>query len=57
MDIENFNGAWDIYAAGLADILSEELGRALTEHINDEKEQSKYLKQIGLWSVAECIFS
>ncbi|KAI8899545.1 mitochondrial distribution and morphology protein family 31/32 [Globomyces pollinis-pini] len=52
-DIDNFNGAWDIYAAGLTDILSEEVGRALMTLVHDEYEQTKRLKQIGLWSVAE----
>jgi hypothetical protein len=37
----------------LADILSEEVGRAIMNLVNDEKEQSKRLKQIGLWSIAQ----
>lgn len=57
MDIENFNGAWDVYAAGLADVLSEEMGRALTTVVKEELASplvnAKRLKQIGLWSVGE----
>ncbi|KAJ3262542.1 Mitochondrial distribution and morphology protein 31, mitochondrial precursor [Boothiomyces macroporosus] len=50
---ENFNGAWDIYSAGLVDVLSEEMGRAVADLVNDEQEQAKRLKEFGLWSVAE----
>jgi distribution and morphology protein 31 len=53
VDIKNFDGSWDIYDSGLADIMSEEAGRAMSELVNDGKEASKRLKQIGLWSVAE----
>ncbi|KAJ3313900.1 Mitochondrial distribution and morphology protein 31, mitochondrial precursor [Boothiomyces sp. JEL0838] len=53
MDVENFNGAWDIYSAGLVDVLSEEMGRAVADLVNDEQEQAKRLKEFGLWSVAE----
>jgi hypothetical protein len=37
----------------LSDVLSEEVGRAIMKLVNDEAEQSKRLKQIGLWSVSE----
>lgn len=47
----NFNGAWDVYTAGLAQILSEELGRALLSLTQDEKERRRRLYQIGLWSI------
>ncbi|KAL2914308.1 Mitochondrial distribution and morphology protein 31, mitochondrial precursor [Polyrhizophydium stewartii] len=51
MDVNNFNGAWDIYAAGLVDVLSEETGRALVRVVTDERERARQLKRIGLWSV------
>ncbi|KAJ3276372.1 Mitochondrial distribution and morphology protein 31, mitochondrial precursor [Terramyces sp. JEL0728] len=51
--MENFNGAWDIYSAGLVDVLSEEMGRAVAGLVNDEQEQAKRLKEFGLWSLAE----
>jgi hypothetical protein len=34
-------------------ILAEEMGRAVTKLVNDESEQTRRLRQIGVWSVAE----
>ena len=53
ISLDNFDGAWDIYSAGLADILSEEIGRALSELVHDENENGKRFRQIGLWSVGD----
>ncbi|KAJ3305953.1 Mitochondrial distribution and morphology protein 31, mitochondrial precursor [Kappamyces sp. JEL0829] len=53
MNLNNFNGAWDIYSAGLSEVLSEEMGRAVMQLVNDETQQTKTLRQIGLWSLAE----
>ncbi|KAJ1341612.1 hypothetical protein BSLG_003801 [Batrachochytrium salamandrivorans] len=54
MDVNNFNGAWDIYAAGLVDVLSEETGRALSRLVQDERERTRRLRHIGIWSLQEC---
>ena len=51
MDVENFNGSWDIYAAGLVNLLSEEIGRAFLTLVQDERERNKRLRQVGLWSL------
>ncbi|TPX35911.1 hypothetical protein SmJEL517_g01848 [Synchytrium microbalum] len=51
MDLTNFDGAWDIYAAGLADVLSEEVGRCFTHLVTDERERAKRLRRVGLWSL------
>ncbi|KAI8922890.1 mitochondrial distribution and morphology proteins-domain-containing protein [Entophlyctis helioformis] len=53
MDVDNFNGAWDVFAAGLVDILSEETGRALTQLVQDERERNRRLRRIGIWSLQE----
>jgi distribution and morphology protein 31 len=53
MDMINFDGAYDFYTAGLVDVLSEEVGRALIALLNDEHERNKRIKEIGLWSVSE----
>jgi mitochondrial distribution and morphology protein 31 len=49
----NFNGAYDIYTAGLVDVMSEEVGRSLIALVQDEHERNKRIKEIGYWSVAE----
>ena len=51
MDIQNFNGSWDFYASGLIDVLSEELGRALTHLTQDHRERHRRFLQISLWSI------
>ena len=51
MDIANFNGALDLYSAGLFDIMAEETGRALSDLVSTE--QKRHLASFGLWSVAE----
>jgi hypothetical protein len=33
--------------------LSEEVGRAIMDIMNDDKETTKRLKEIGLWTLAE----
>lgn len=53
MEVNSFDGAWDIYAAGLADLISEEMGRAISKLVNDEGEKSKRLRQIGYWQIGE----
>ncbi|KAJ8329885.1 hypothetical protein BDV3_004057 [Batrachochytrium dendrobatidis] len=54
MDINNFNGAWDIFSAGLVDVLSEETGRALSNLVQDERERTRRLRRIGIWSLQQC---
>ncbi|KAJ3124105.1 Mitochondrial distribution and morphology protein 31, mitochondrial precursor [Nowakowskiella sp. JEL0407] len=49
--LENFNGAWDVYAAGLVDVFSEKMGRELTLLVEDERERLRRLKRVGLWSI------
>ena len=51
MDIGNFNGALDLYSAGLFDIMAEETGRALSDLVSTE--QRRHLTSFGLWTVAE----
>eukprot|EP00842_Homolaphlyctis_polyrhiza_P003680 jgi/Hompol1/4312/HPOL_002490-RA len=53
MDVNNFNGAWDIFAAGIVDVLSEETGRILTDLVRDERETARHLRRVGLWSLQE----
>lgn len=50
MDLSNFDGAWTVYSAGLIDVLSEQVGRAVTNMYTDEKERMKHLKRIGIIS-------
>ncbi|KAI8799970.1 mitochondrial distribution and morphology proteins-domain-containing protein [Cladochytrium replicatum] len=51
MDLNNFDGAWDVYAAGLVDVLSEESGRVIASLVQDEAERSRTLKRVGIWSI------
>ncbi|KAI8811041.1 mitochondrial distribution and morphology proteins-domain-containing protein [Cladochytrium replicatum] len=51
MDLNNFNGAWDVYAAGFVDVLSEESGRVIASLVQDEAERSRTLKRVGIWSI------
>ncbi|KAJ3025923.1 Mitochondrial distribution and morphology protein 31, mitochondrial precursor, partial [Rhizophlyctis rosea] len=48
MELDNFNGAWTFQSAGLIDVLSDEIGRALTNMVRDERERARHLKRIGL---------
>jgi distribution and morphology protein 31 len=47
----NFDGAWTIHSAGLVDFIGEEVGRALTELVLNERERTRQLKRVGLWSL------
>ncbi|KAJ3138797.1 Mitochondrial distribution and morphology protein 31, mitochondrial precursor [Physocladia obscura] len=50
-ELTNFDGSWDFFSAGLIDIAAEEIGRALTLLVLDERERTRHLKRIGLWSI------
>ncbi|KAJ3394543.1 Mitochondrial distribution and morphology protein 31, mitochondrial precursor, partial [Entophlyctis sp. JEL0112] len=49
--LTNFDGSWDFFSCGLVDIAAEEIGRALTLLVLDERERTRHLKRIGLWSL------
>jgi distribution and morphology protein 31 len=51
MDLENFNGAWTIYSDKLTDVISESIGKSLIQLVQDEKERTKHLKKVGLWTI------
>ncbi|ORY47450.1 mitochondrial distribution and morphology protein family 31/32 [Rhizoclosmatium globosum] len=51
LPLENFNGSWDFFSAGVVDVVAEEIGRALTLLVLDERERTRQLKRIGLWSI------
>ncbi|KAJ3251020.1 Mitochondrial distribution and morphology protein 31, mitochondrial precursor [Chytriomyces hyalinus] len=51
MELANFDGSWDFWSAGIVDIVAEEVGRAMTLLVLDERERARHLKRIGLWSV------
>ncbi|KAI9340262.1 mitochondrial distribution and morphology proteins-domain-containing protein [Obelidium mucronatum] len=50
-ELARFDGSWDFFSAGIVDIVAEEIGRALTLLVLDERERTRHLKRIGLWSV------
>ncbi|KAI8836021.1 mitochondrial distribution and morphology protein family 31/32 [Chytriomyces cf. hyalinus JEL632] len=51
MELSKFDGSWDFWSAGIVDIVAEEVGRAMTLLVLDERERARHLKRIGLWSV------
>ncbi|KAI8615529.1 mitochondrial distribution and morphology protein family 31/32 [Chytriomyces sp. MP71] len=51
LDMRAFEGAWDFWACGLVGVVAEEVGRALTLLVLDERERVRHLKRIGLWNV------
>ncbi|KAJ3412084.1 Mitochondrial distribution and morphology protein 31, mitochondrial precursor [Chytridiales sp. JEL 0842] len=51
MDLANFDGAWTLHSAGLVDLIGEEIGRAMTESVLNERERTRQLKRVGLWSL------
>ncbi|KAI8608194.1 hypothetical protein BC830DRAFT_1263014 [Chytriomyces sp. MP71] len=51
LDMRAFEGAWDFWACGLVEVVAEEVGRALTLLVLDERERVRHLKRIGLWNV------
>ncbi|TPX38470.1 hypothetical protein SeLEV6574_g07772 [Synchytrium endobioticum] len=51
VDLNNFDGAWTIYSAGLAEVLAEEVGRCFTHLVRDERERAKRLRRVGLWTL------
>ncbi|KAJ1554040.1 Mitochondrial distribution and morphology protein 31, mitochondrial precursor [Nowakowskiella sp. JEL0078] len=51
IDMGNFDGAWDVYAAGMVDVFSEQVGMALTQLVEDERERTRRIKRVGLWSI------
>ncbi|OMJ28633.1 Mitochondrial distribution and morphology protein 31 [Smittium culicis] len=53
MDIENFDGSWNAYDSDLVYLVSDGIGEAFARMVVDQKERTRRLKQIGLWSVAE----
>ncbi|KAK9659871.1 Mitochondrial distribution and morphology protein 31, mitochondrial precursor [Basidiobolus ranarum] len=51
LDLSNFDGSWTIYDSCLVDSLSEEVGKAFAQLVQDERERNRRLKRIGLWSL------
>ncbi|KAI9596486.1 mitochondrial distribution and morphology protein family 31/32 [Syncephalis fuscata] len=51
IDLNEFDGAWTVYEAGLVDIVSEHVGRALVQLTTDERERNRRLKRVGLWGL------
>ncbi|KAJ3316653.1 Mitochondrial distribution and morphology protein 31, mitochondrial precursor [Blyttiomyces sp. JEL0837] len=49
--LENFNGAWTFHSAGLVDLIGEEIGRAMTLLVLDERERIRQLKRMSVWSL------
>ncbi|KAJ3184385.1 Mitochondrial distribution and morphology protein 31, mitochondrial precursor [Gaertneriomyces sp. JEL0708] len=49
MDIENFDGAWTIYQSHLVDVLGEEVGRALSETVMQQK--NRRLREMAVWGL------
>ncbi|KAJ3012473.1 UNVERIFIED_CONTAM: Mitochondrial distribution and morphology protein 31, mitochondrial precursor [Siphonaria sp. JEL0065] len=50
-ELARFDGSWDFFSAGIVDVVAEEIGRALTLLVLDERERTRHLKRIGLWSI------
>ncbi|KAK9709490.1 Mitochondrial distribution and morphology protein 31, mitochondrial precursor [Basidiobolus ranarum] len=51
LDLSNFDGSWTIYDSCLVDSLSEEVGKAFAQLVQDERERNRRLKRVGLWSL------
>ncbi|KAJ3210150.1 Mitochondrial distribution and morphology protein 31, mitochondrial precursor [Dinochytrium kinnereticum] len=51
MDLGNFDGAWTFHSAGMVDLFGEEIGRAVTDLVLNERERGHHLKRVGLWSI------
>ncbi|KAI9355082.1 mitochondrial distribution and morphology proteins-domain-containing protein [Zopfochytrium polystomum] len=51
MPLSNYNGAWTFHSAGLIDLIGEEIGRAVTLLVLDERERTRHLKRVGVWSI------
>lgn len=52
-DVINFEGAQDVFTAGLAELISEEVGRNLILLASDDAERLRRIKDIGLWGISE----
>ncbi|OLY85118.1 Mitochondrial distribution and morphology protein 31 [Smittium mucronatum] len=53
VDIENFDGSWNAYDSDLVYLVSDGIGEAFAKMVVDQRERSRRLKQIGIWSVSE----
>ncbi|KAJ3283391.1 Mitochondrial distribution and morphology protein 31, mitochondrial precursor [Borealophlyctis nickersoniae] len=51
MNQSKFDGAWTVYSAGLVDVLGEEVGRAVANMVQNDRERARHLKRIGIWSL------
>ncbi|KAJ1543691.1 Mitochondrial distribution and morphology protein 31, mitochondrial precursor [Cladochytrium tenue] len=51
LPLSNFDGAWTFHSAGLIDLIGEEIGRAVTMRVLDERERMRHLRRIGVWSI------
>ncbi|KAJ3021100.1 Mitochondrial distribution and morphology protein 31, mitochondrial precursor [Thoreauomyces humboldtii] len=49
MDVSNYEGAWTIYQASLTEVLGEEVGRALTQLVTEQR--GRHLKRVATWSL------
>ncbi|KAI8922532.1 mitochondrial distribution and morphology protein family 31/32 [Powellomyces hirtus] len=49
MDVSNFDGAWTIYQASLTEVLAEEVGRAITQLVAQQRAQ--HLRRVATWSL------
>ncbi|KAG0231153.1 Mitochondrial distribution and morphology protein 31, mitochondrial precursor [Actinomortierella wolfii] len=51
MDLSEFDGAWTQYDSNLMYTMSDEMGRAWTALVQDERERNRKLKRVGLWGL------
>ncbi|KAJ1669428.1 Mitochondrial distribution and morphology protein 31, mitochondrial precursor [Spiromyces aspiralis] len=52
MDIDDFNGAWNLYDSGISHLVSEGMGEAFVRLVRDEQERNRRLRLIGWWSIS-----
>lgn len=48
---DQYDGAWTVHSAGMVDVLGEEVGRAVTALVMDERARNRRLKHFGIWSL------
>ncbi|KAF9157915.1 Mitochondrial distribution and morphology protein 31, mitochondrial precursor [Actinomortierella ambigua] len=51
MDLGEFDGSWTQYDSNLMYTMSDEMGRAWTALVQDERDRNRKLKRVGLWGL------
>ncbi|KAF9976600.1 Mitochondrial distribution and morphology protein 31, mitochondrial precursor [Actinomortierella ambigua] len=51
MDLSEFDGSWTQYDSNLMYTMSDEMGRAWTALVQDERDRNRKLKRVGLWGL------